>query len=466
MRTFSIYTLGCKVNQYESQQTRQLLEELGLREHDPTHTHMLKAEKPDLIIINTCCVTRNASSKSRQYIRKAEKLNPTASIVVIGCLPTVPTDELKHIANDNIYVIKHRQRTAATLIEIVSDKRIKLASQHHHSCQDSTIKAENHSKSKDKKPPTPPKLPLLTSFKGQTRAFLKVQDGCDGYCSYCIIPKTRPNVHSKPTETVLAEAAAFVESGHKEIVVTGIFLGSLGQGTVRRKNWPNSQNNNLANLLEKLAQIPNLERIRLSSLEPLDVTERLLDVFCNNDNIMPHLHLSLQSGSNSILKKMCRQYNIEDFVKTIDLVKSRLDRPAITTDLIVGFPGETEDDFQQTVYLAQKICFAKMHIFSFSARKGTSAAIMQPVVNNDVIKKRSKILHDLDIELGRKFRQQFIGQEVAVLLENSNGKSTGRCERYFTVQLEKISLECEKKPIVSAMLVKNTSDGAVGRVIR
>ncbi|MHC4314255.1 MAG: radical SAM protein [Planctomycetota bacterium] len=281
MKTFSINTLGCKVNQYESQQIRQLLEQLGLSKAET-------AGKTDLVVINTCCVTHTASAKSRQNIRKAQKLSPDAVIIVSGCLPTVQIDELSK-PGKNVHLINHRDSLPATLAQIIGIKTASYGSESPQSCKNNWANQ--------------PKLPQLTHFTGHTRAFLKIQDGCDGYCSYCIVPKTRPFVHSKPPESVLKEAQTLVKSGHKEIVVTGIFLGAYGEKSVRRKTWPNQQNDKLPEILDKMAKIPNLARIRLSSLEPTDVTPRLLDILSQNRNIMPHLHLSLQSGSNTILKR-------------------------------------------------------------------------------------------------------------------------------------------------------------------
>jgi threonylcarbamoyladenosine tRNA methylthiotransferase MtaB len=224
MKTFAINTVGCKVNQYEGQQIRELLERLGLNQ-------VISQSEPDLIVINTCCVTLSASAKSRQHIRKAQKLSPNAIIVVCGCLPTVQTGELNNLSK-NIHLISHRETIAATLSQIVNGKAVALNSQSLQSDQNIIIKTENSSKIKLKnKSIELPKLTQLTSFKGHTRAFLKIQDGCDGYCSYCIIPKARPFVHSKPAEAVLQEAQALVEAGHKEIVVTGIFAGAYGQKT-------------------------------------------------------------------------------------------------------------------------------------------------------------------------------------------------------------------------------------------
>lgn len=458
MKTFSINTLGCKVNQYEGRQIREFLEQLGLNQAQ-------KPEKADFFVVNTCCVTHTASARCRQYIRKARKLNPQAVIVVSGCLPTVQIDELElNEPADNVHLIKNRSNLAAVLSQIVNPKAASSDSRSHQTRPESAIKAQNGRKIKSKNELCSGiSLPTLTSFKGQTRAFLKVQDGCDGYCSYCIVPKTRPFVHSRPVEEVLSEAKTLVEAGHREIVVTGIYLGSYGQKTVRRKNWANQRNDKLADLLDKMAQIPNLARIRLSSLEPGDVTPRLIETFLNHSNIMPHLHLSLQSASNAVLKKMCRQYNADEFREVVESIKLQLEKPAITTDIIVGFPGETDCHFEETVELAREVGFAKMHVFAFSARKGTAAAKLKDTVDNRVIKQRSQILRDLDIELGRKFREQFVGETAQILLENKGEKPYGRSERYFKVYLEKTTECIETNELVTVKLIKNRGDGMLGQ---
>ena len=457
MKTFSINTLGCKVNQYESQQIRELLERLGLHQIETP-------EKPDLAVINTCCVTHTASAKSRQFIRKAQKLTPDAVIVVCGCLPTVQIGELNE-PGKNVHLISHRNNLAAALSQIVNGKATASYLQSFQSWPDTIIKTKNDTKIKCKNDLTnQPKLPQLTSFTGKTRAFLKIQDGCDGYCTYCIVPKTRPFVRSNPADAALQEAQALVEAGHREIVVTGIFLGAYGQESVRRKNWPNQRNDKLADFLDKMAEIPDLARIRLSSLEPADVTPRLLDTFCKHRNIMPHLHLSLQSGSDAVLKRMRRQYKADEFREKVESIKSRLDRPAITTDIIVGFPGETNADFEQTVNSAKDAGFAKMHVFSFSPRKGTAAVDMQGTVNNRVIRERSQILRELDIELGLKYRQQFIGETAEILVENDNGQLCGRSERYFMVYLEKTPKKLKKNELARVKLVENRQNGVIGKV--
>jgi len=510
MRTFSIVTLGCKVNQYESQQIRELLEDFGLEQVDPTG-------KSDLVVVNTCCVTHTASARSRQYIRKSKKLSPDAIIVVCGCLTTVQIGELPALT-ENVHYTQSQKELAAILRRIASGEATTSKWGNRQTCPNNTIRAETNHKIKPKtkvvgKPnassaptmcdssafcyrpshekneipgnpplqntandpgtaaspqpsadsmPTEPTLPTLTSFEGHTRAFLKVQDGCDGHCTYCIVPKTRPFVRSKAIGAVIAEARALVASGHKEIVVTGVFLGAYGLETVRRRNWDEPQNERLPDLLDQLAKIPNLARIRLSSLEPGDVTERLLDTFCEHRNIMPHLHLSLQSGSDAVLRKMCRQYDAEAFRRVVENVKARLDRPAITTDIIVGFPSETDADFEDTVQLAREVGFARMHVFPFSARTGTAAAKMQSVVHARVIKKRSQIMRDLNAELGSEFRDQFIGESAEVLMEGDGDPPAGRSERYFMVFLPETEAKPAKNALVNVKLVKNTEKGMVG----
>ena len=433
-----------------------MLEQCGLEQVEASR-------KSDLVIVNTCCVTHTASAKSRQYIRKARRVNPNAPVVVCGCLTAAQIGELNGI-DKNVLTVKNRDDFAATVTRIVNGKVTwseLLSTQLH---KDTAIRGENSSTitCKDDLAGNLFGLPQLVSFKGQTRAFLKVQDGCDGYCSYCIVPKVRPIVQSKPIEAVLQEAQLLVEGGHKEIVVTGIFLGSYGQESVRRKNWPGEQNDRLADLLDKMAKIPNLARIRLSSLEPADVTLRLLDVFCKHRIIMPHLHLSLQSGSDAVLKKMCRQYTTGEFREKIEMLKSRLDRPAITTDIIADFPGETDADFQQTIDLAKEVGFAKMHIFAFSPRKGTAAAVMKGAVDNKIIKKRSQILRELDIELGMAYRQQFVGEVAEILVENDDGQVCGRSERYFMVYLNGKVNKPHRNELVWVKLVENRKSGMIG----
>lgn len=497
MKIFSIYTLGCKINQYESQQVRELLESFGLRKAKPS-------EKPDLAVINTCCVTHTASVKSRQQIRKIQKLSPEF-IIVCGCLPVVENNsflqglnsaEQPTVQTENIIFVTNRNEFASILIQLVNRACSKHLSQTGAgynpglATQSITpIKPENRAEIKLKKGFSEnPGMPAITRFTGQTRAFLKVQDGCDGFCTYCIVPKTRPEIKSKPINEVLSEASALVQAGHKEIVITGVCLGAYGKTTARRKkNIP--ENDSLADLIEKIAQIPNLERIRLSSIEPLDISERLLDVLGSHKNIMPHLHLSLQSGSDAVLKKMCRRYKINDVRKKIERIRTVFDNPAITTDIIVGFPGETDENFDETVQMVKETGFAKIHVFRFSARKDTPASRMKDFIDSKIINRRSEIMLELDRQSGYEFRNKFVGKTETILIENTKPLS-GRSERYFMVHLNtkedskprlsscRVGLAppiqkksdvpsssdsiFKKNDIVQVILTKNTEDGMTG----
>jgi threonylcarbamoyladenosine tRNA methylthiotransferase MtaB len=260
----------------------------------------------------------------------------------------------------------------------------------------------------------------------------------------------------------LAEAAALVAAGHKEIVLTGVHIGSYGQQTARRRHWPTKENPYLPDLLDKVARIPGLARIRLSSLDPADVTPALLDVFCAHANIMPHLHLSLQSGSDSVLRRMARPYTTDDFRAKVAMINRRLDRPALTTDIIIGFPGETDADFEQTVALTKEVAFAKMHVFAFSPRQGTAAAKMQPKVPPAVKKERSRILRDLDHDLQSRFRGQFLGETAQVLIESINGRPAGRAERYFMVQVADIKpCPSYNNQIIRVRIERNSRDAVL-----
>jgi len=456
---FSILTLGCKVNHYESQQIRQFLEGAGLRHVDP-------AESPQLLVINSCTVTHAASAKSRHLLNLAQKQNPQA-VVFCGCLPAVQTDELTALG-ENVHVVKNRQDLTATLGRLLAGSTTPDSNCPKHP-ETQSIRPQNDAKVKSKNDlGLSPDLPAPTGFPGQTRAFLKIQDGCDAGCSYCIIPTARPIVRFKNPDEIVREATAFVAAGHKEIVLTGVHIGAYGQTTARRTRWETPENPYLPQLLAKVAQIPGLARIRLSSLDPADVTPDLLDVFASHSNIMPHLHLSLQSGSDEVLRRMGRPYSADEFQAKVALIRSFLDRPAVTTDIIVGFPGEAAADFDKTVALAREVAFAKIHVFAFSPRKGTIAATMRPRVARDVVKARSEALRALDRDLQSRFRSQFLGQTAQVLIENYPGPPTGHAERYFFVRIERGTCPsprpCSPGHLVTVRLLHNDRDALLGEI--
>ncbi len=452
MKTFSISTLGCKVNQYESQQIRQYLQGMGLDQVQPQIG-------PDLFVVNTCCVTATASAKCRQFIRKNQRLYPNSIFLVCGCLPILKTEELPDLGL-NVHLVRQRQDLTAYLNSIVgqpTNTDFTHATLEH---GNRAIRPDSGLQIKDDPSLKPSNLPHLTQFTDQTRAFLKIQDGCDAHCTYCIIPQTRPNLSSKPATEVLSEARDLVASGHKEIVITGVFVGAYGRTTARRRHWQSMDNPQLCDLLAQLATIEGLARIRLSSLEPADLTGELVNLMASTPTIVPHVHLSLQSGSDRVLKKMCRQYRREDFLSIVELIQSRLDRPAITTDIIVGFPGETDADFDDTVSLARTVGFAKMHVFPFSGRQDTPAVRMKDPVPHAVSQERAQVLRNLDLELGKNYRTQFINHPLRVLIEKDGPHPYGLSDRYIKVYLPDLG-SARKNDLVQAHIQGHHKDGLI-----
>jgi len=455
LKTFSIRSLGCKVNQYESQQVRELLQGWGLQA-------ATRSLDPDLIVLHTCCVTATASAKSRQAFRRLLKQHPHATVVVCGCLPGIEPPTSSDLTENTLYV-RNRESLATELGQLVE----KTTSTHvkdgapKHPCV--TIKTDSGPQIKIKPSLKHLKLPNLSRFKGQTRAFLKIQDGCDAHCAYCIIPKVRPELSSKPLDQALAEAQALVRSGHREIVLTGVCLGAYNQSTTRiqRSNVPGASP--LSRLLGKMAQIEGLSRIRLSSLAPPDITPALIQTIARYENIMPHLHLSLQSGSDTVLKRMGRHYTTDEFRETVGRIRAQLPAPALTTDIIVGFPGETDAEFGETLSLARDIGFSKIHVFAFSPRAGTAAGGMKNKVHNQTIQVRSRELRALDQRLGQDYRQRFLGQQCQVLIETQKPIPAGLSERYFKVHLPDTHPKPHKNELVTVVLTQPMQDGLMGR---
>jgi len=410
MPTFAIQTLGCKVNQYESEQIASLLRTHGWTESE--------AAVADLRIVNTCSVTVDAASKSRQAVRRAVKL-PVAGqaydpqVIVAGCWATSDKQAAAAIPGVSL-VVTHQDDVASKLKQYL--KPTECAS------------------------PNPPiagtrSLPLLNSRQSHNqRAFLKIQDGCDAHCTYCIIPNLRPLPWSKPIDDLIREARQLVDAGHVELVLTGIFLGAYGQETALRRRQNKSAIEALCN------SVSGLRRIRLSSLEPGDLDDHLLSVLRSHPQVVPHFHLPLQSGSDAILRKMNRQYRRDDFLRLVDRLREAFDRPALTTDIIVGFPGETDSAFEQTLDVARRSGFIHIHAFPFSPRPGTAAARWKgSFVPGVVVNQRIDSLRELAVKFSLEFRSTFIDQNVQVLVEREKSHSNfhhGRCERYFDVHFE------------------------------
>ncbi len=480
MRTFSIETLGCKVNQYESEQIATLLRRRGL-----VHVDSALA---DLRIVNTCSVTVQAASKSRQSLRRMIRLPVLSSsqgtpqedwgqgssrkskVIATGCYATSDPHEAARLGVDA--VVTHHDDVAAELDRLLdlwnlSPTGPTLRDQSNHQSIEPAPKSFGYDESIIEAGASAPRLngtskpeaaqsvkrntrfagthalPLLDSRQdSHQRALLKVQDGCDAHCTYCIIPQLRGDPWSKPLDDVVEEARRMIDSGHREIVLTGIFLGAFGQPTAIRKRQSVATAKPLARLVDALCtRVHGLRRLRFSSLEPGDLTPDLIDVLRSHPQCVPHFHLPLQSGSNAILRRMNRQYTRDDFLRMIDEVHRAFDRPAITTDIIVGFPGETDVEFEQTLDIVNRVKFIQIHAFHFSPRPGTAAARwVGDFVPGVIVNRRIDFLKELSSQHSLEFRRQFIGSEVSVLVErpgeNDENLRHGRCERYFDMWFE------------------------------
>ncbi len=366
--------MGCKVNQYETEYVREALQGIGYRDAAP-------GEAADLCLVNTCTVTAEGDSKSRQLIRRLGRENPGSRIVVMGCYATRAPEEVSSLPG---------------VAEVVTDKR---------------------------------ELPDLlgrfgvvdfptgiSRFGDRSRAYVKVQDGCMLRCSYCIIPKVRPRLTSRPVEHILDEVRRLADNGYREIVLTGIHLGHYGV----EWNWhkPKSEWIRLSHLVDQIARLPGEFRLRLSSVEAIEVTHELINVVQEHgDRVCPHLHICLQSGSDRILRQMRRRWSSRLFLDRCRLIRDRLESPALTTDVVVGFPGETEEDFQQTCDVVREAGFSKIHIFPFSARRGTAAAQMPGAIPKRLKSERRRRLAEVEAELRQQYFSSLIGHRLRVLVE-------------------------------------------------
>lgn len=391
MPTLRTITLGCKVNQYETQYLRQGFLKLG-------YTDAPRDEAADLCLINTCTVTAESDRKSRKLIRQAARTNPNARLIVTGCYATRSPEEAASLPG---------------VVEVITDKRElpELLRR---------FGLEN--------PPDG-----IDAFGSRSRVFVKVQDGCNQGCAYCIIPSVRPHLTSRPIGSILTEIKRLVDNGYQEIVLTGIHLGHYGIDQENKLN--------LANLVRKIAELDGTFRVRISSLEAVEATPTLIDVMAKYPTkVCPHLHLSMQSGSDTVLRRMRRRFSSGEYLDRCAMIREKLDRPAFTTDIIVGFPGETEAEFDQTLETARQAAFSKIHIFPFSLREGTIAATMPYQVPGQVIRARAVRLAKLETELRDAYFRQFAGTRLQVLLESTvSGQAnqlSGTSARYIPIQTD------------------------------
>ena len=381
-----MHNLGCKVNSYETEAMQQLLEEAG---YEIVSFH----EKADVYIINTCSVTNIADRKSRQMLHRAKKQNPEAVVVAAGCYVQSAAEELKaDLAVDVIIGNNKKQDLVPILEEYFKDR----TDSSHVIEINETHEYERLS---------------IHKIADHTRAFLKVQDGCNQFCSYCIIPYTRGRVRSRRPEEVVAEVRELAAAGYQEVVLTGIHLSSYGV------DFKEEENENLLSLIRQVHEVEGIRRIRLGSLEPRIITDDFAKALASMPKFCPHFHLSLQSGCDETLKRMNRHYTTEEYAAGCDILRRYFDNPAITTDVIVGFPGETEEEFEATKAFLERIGFYEMHIFKYSRRAGTRADRMPEQVPEQIKNVRSEALLLLEKQMSKAYRESFLGKKKTVLLE-------------------------------------------------
>ncbi len=420
----ALHNLGCKVNSYETEAMQQMLENAG-------YEIVPFTECADIYVINTCSVTNMADRKSRQMLHKAKKENPDSIVVAAGCYVQTSPEQASEDEAIDIIIGNNRKHE---LIEIL-DRYL---------CQREKEKVEygdraNQESSRDLRfhikdisnPEEAYEEMYLEQTAEHTRAFLKVQDGCNQFCSYCIIPYARGRVRSRKAKEVVKEVTALAANGYHEVVLTGIHLSSYGIG----------HGENLLQLIRMVHEIDGIRRIRLGSLEPNIITEEFVKAIAALPKVCPHFHLSLQSGCDETLKRMNRKYDTASYAAKCELLRTYYEHPAITTDVIVGFPGETEEEFLKTKEFLEKVCFYEMHIFKYSKRKGTKAARMEHQISEEVKTQRSGILLEQERKMSEEFREYYIGKETEALLEEAftyHGKNyfTGYTKEYVKVAIE------------------------------
>lgn len=405
MKKVAFYTLGCKVNQYETEAMLELFEKDG-------YEQVNSEEYADVYVINTCTVTHMSDRKSRQYIRRVKKKNPDAIIAVVGCYSQVSPEEILDIEEVNLVMgTNDRRKIVEEIKKIDASKKV--------STVDDIMKVKAFEEIE------------ISQTNGKTRAFMKIQDGCDRFCTYCIIPYARGRVRSRDIDSIVDEVKKLANNGYKEVVLTGIHVASYGKDL-------KDKDIKLLDVIKQINEIDKIERIRLSSVEPILFTDEFVNEVLKMDKVCPHYHLSLQSGCDETLKRMNRRYTTSEYKTIVDRLRSKMPNVAITTDVIVGFPGETNDEFKETYEFLKEIELSQMHIFKYSPRKGTPAATMENQVDPQMKHFRSEQLLNLSKVNFNKFANKFIGSELDVLFEQhiEGNKFEGLTSNYIRVVVE------------------------------
>lgn len=430
MKSVALHNLGCKVNAYEMDFMQQMLQEKGYK-------IVPFDEAADIYIVNTCTVTNIADRKSRQMLHRAKKRNPDAVVVAVGCYVQTGQETLLKDGAIDLAVGNNRKKELVEILEGYLESRGAVAAAKPEPVIDTVDIAR-----------APYEEMTLKTTAEHTRAYIKIQDGCNQFCSYCIIPYARGRVRSRLEEDILEEARGMAEAGYREAVLTGIHIGSYG---IDRGG------SELGRLLEKFSEIEGIGRIRLGSLEPGIVTEEFAARISALPKVCPHFHLSLQSGSDTVLRRMNRRYDTAGYFSAVERLRKYYENPAITTDVIVGFPGETEEEFAQTEDFLRQVGFYEMHIFKYSRRQGTRAAAMEEQLTEAEKAVRSERLMKLEQEMSRAYRESFLGKTAEVLLEEAvekNGKKywIGHTTRYLKAALEAVTEETMQNHITVGRL--------------
>lgn len=408
MKKAALHNLGCKVNAYETEAMQELLEQNG-------YEIVPFQEGADIYVINTCTVTNMADRKSRQMLHRAKKMNPDAIVVAAGCYVQAKEESGEVDECIDIVIGNNKKKDLIEILDAYYKEK--------EGVQKAVIDI-NHTKEYEEM--------HLSKTAEHTRAYIKVQDGCNQFCTYCIIPFARGRVRSRAKEDVIREVKELAANGYQEVVLTGIHLSSYGVDL---------EDENLLSLILAVNEIEGIQRIRLGSLEPRIITEEFVKTISSLEKMCPHFHLSLQSGCDATLQRMNRRYTSGEYYEKCELLRKYFEHPALTTDVIVGFPGETEEEFRQSKAFIEKVNFYETHIFKYSKREGTKAAVMDGQIPEQIKTKRSGILLELDQEKRRLYEAQFIGKTVEVLMEESiqkDGKTfqTGHTKEYVKVVLE------------------------------
>lgn len=425
MKSVAFHNLGCKVNGYEMDYMQQKLQEKG-------YSIVPFDGRADIYIVNTCTVTNIADRKSRQMLHRARKMNPQAVVVAVGCYVQTDSKKVLMDAGIDLAIGNNKKKDLISILEEYLAKK-EEAENSILACEDKTLGGKtiidiNHTDEYESME--------ITQTAEHTRAFIKIQDGCNQFCSYCIIPYARGRNRSRSMVEVLKEIRNLAENGYREIVLTGIHLSSYG---IEKGN--DFTSGKLLQLIQEVQKIQGIDRIRLGSLEPRIITEEFVKGIAQCSKLCPHFHLSLQSGCDTVLKRMNRKYLTEEYYEKVCILRKYFNQPAITTDVIVGFPGETQEEFETTKEFLQKIGFYEMHIFKYSRRKGTPAAAMKDQISEDVKASRSNELLQLEKELSRKYRETFLHKKVEVLFEEKKAIEGRNCQTGYTKEYIRAAFE-------------------------